>query len=165
MRTTATRTTFAAGILIGAAFGLTAGPLITPANATPAGQTQEDDPGWDCRVNGDRQCGPTNAQGVEAGCYSDTGALVAVWPCHVVVNPATGEGDVYEGYDPALPIEARPVAGLIRVALCMAGRVSGDGCCCACAGGAGRRHRGTVGGLPERVDWRQCQPVHLRWSD
>lgn len=90
--------TFAAGMLIGAALGLPIGPaIIAQAQAAPAGQTQEDDPGWDCRTMGDRRCGPTNVQGVAAGCYADTGALVAPWPCHVVVDPATGEADVYTG--------------------------------------------------------------------
>ena len=30
----------------------------------------EDDPRWDCRVMGNRICGPTNVQGVPAGDYS-----------------------------------------------------------------------------------------------
>ena len=30
----------------------------------------EDDPRWDCRVMGNRVCGPTNVQGVPAGDYS-----------------------------------------------------------------------------------------------
>ena len=29
----------------------------------------EDDPRWDCRVMGNRVCGPTNVQGVPAGDY------------------------------------------------------------------------------------------------
>lgn len=57
-------------------------------------EIQEDDPQWDCRTMGDRRCGPTNVQGVTAGCYADTGELVAVWPCRVVVN-ADGSSDVY----------------------------------------------------------------------
>lgn len=88
--------TLAVGALLTAAIGVPlAGPTLAIAHATPAGQTQEDDPGWDCRAMGDRRCGPTNVQGVAAGCYSDTGALVAVWPCHVVVNP-DGSSDVYQ---------------------------------------------------------------------
>jgi hypothetical protein len=85
-----TRTALIAGLLIGLTVGV---PAVT-ASATPAGQTQEDDPGWDCRTMGDRSCGPTNAQGVQAGCYSDGGALVAAWPCYVVINQA-GDADVY----------------------------------------------------------------------
>lgn len=70
--------------------------LATPAiaSATPAGQIQEDDPGWDCTTMGDHSCGPTNAQGVQAGCYDDGGVLVAAWPCFVVVGP-DGDADVY----------------------------------------------------------------------
>lgn len=57
-------------------------------------RVQEDDPGWDCITMGDRSCGPTNSNGFVAGCYDDTGAMVAAWPCHVVVNP-DGSSDVY----------------------------------------------------------------------
>lgn len=39
---------------------------------------QEDEPGWDCTVDGNRICGPTRA--VASQCQSD----VAPWP---VVNP------------------------------------------------------------------------------
>lgn len=105
---TITRVTFAAGVVFGAALGLPSGAmLVASAQAQPAPVIQEDDPGWDCRTMGRRDCGPANTQGVQAGCYSDTGALVAVWPCHVVVDPVTGEGDVFTGYDPALPEAAR----------------------------------------------------------
>lgn len=61
----------------------------------PAPHVDEDAPGWSCVHDGNRVCGPTNDEGVPAGCYDDGGALVAPWPCHVVVDPATGEGDVY----------------------------------------------------------------------
>lgn len=67
--------------------------LATPP--TSARAVQEDDPGWSCVRDGDHRCGPSNTEGVTAGCYSDVGVLVASWPCFVVVNPATGEGDVY----------------------------------------------------------------------
>lgn len=94
------RIALAVGILIGAAIGVPVGPAIINAQAQPA--IQEDDPGWDCRTMGMRDCGPANTQGVTAGCYNDAAELVAVWPCHVVVN-ADGSADVFEGYDPALP--------------------------------------------------------------
>lgn len=54
----------------------------------------EDTPAWDCRVNGNRVCGPHNAQDVTPGCYNDAAELVAAWPCHVVTLP-NGEQDVY----------------------------------------------------------------------
>lgn len=74
---TNTRPTLIAAALITAAIGIPlAGPTITIANASPA--IQEDDPRWDCRVNGDRVCGPTNDQGVPAGLYADN-QLVTAW--------------------------------------------------------------------------------------
>lgn len=39
---------------------------------------QEDDPWWDCRVDGNRICGPSNVQGVPAGMYAG-GVLVTDW--------------------------------------------------------------------------------------
>lgn len=88
----------AVGVLATVAIGVPlAGPTITIAHADPAGQVQEDDPGWDCVSMGNRICGPTNVQGVTAGCYNDQAALVAAWPCHIVVDPSTGEADVYHG--------------------------------------------------------------------
>jgi hypothetical protein len=32
---------------------------------------EEDLPGWDCRIHGNRICGHDNAQGVPAGDYSE----------------------------------------------------------------------------------------------
>ncbi len=61
-----------------------------PVYASP----MEDSPSWDCATDGNRICGPGNAQGIAAGCYSDTGVMVAAWPCYVVVNP-DGSSDVY----------------------------------------------------------------------
>ncbi|AER47548.1 hypothetical protein CL96_gp122 [Mycobacterium phage Firecracker] len=46
----------------------------------------EDDPLWDCRIDGNRVCGPANVQGVTAGCYGPTGDLVTVWPCRPEVS-------------------------------------------------------------------------------
>ena len=69
---------------------------MTTSQAQPT--LQEDDPGWSCVDSGNRVCGPLSDDwGHAPGCYDEGGVLVASWPCHVVVNPATGEGDVYEG--------------------------------------------------------------------
>lgn len=76
-----------AAVLIGLA-ALSA-PAI--AHATPI---QEDQIGWSCVDDGNRICGPNNAEGKPAGCYDDGGVLVAAWPCYVVVN-ADGSSDVY----------------------------------------------------------------------
>lgn len=62
----------------------------------PATVITEDDPGWSCQTMGNRVCGPGNSEGVTPGCYSDTGDMVSMWPCHVVVN-ADGSSDVYLG--------------------------------------------------------------------
>ncbi|WP_431231351.1 hypothetical protein ACQ856_17320 [Mycolicibacterium psychrotolerans] len=78
--------------------------LPTPqAAATPAPSTtahahpvQEDDLGWSCVDDGNRICGPGNPEGKPAACYDDGGVIVALWPCHVVVN-SDGSGDVHEG--------------------------------------------------------------------
>ena len=89
------KTTLAAGILIGAAIGVPVGPAIISAAAAPV--LQEDDPGWDCTTSSGRVCGPLGDDlGHAPGCYADTGALVAAWPCHVVAN-ADGSSDVYTG--------------------------------------------------------------------
>jgi hypothetical protein len=37
---------------------------------TPPGLT-EDSPGWDCRIHGNRVCGPGNDQGVAPGDYRE----------------------------------------------------------------------------------------------
>lgn len=64
-----------------------------PAYAEPI---TEDSPAWSCVANGNRICGPTNTEGMPAGCYDDRGRLVAVWPCHLVVN-TDGSADIYTG--------------------------------------------------------------------
>lgn len=62
------------------------------AQAQPA----EDEPGWSCTETALRICGPASDDyGHAPGCYSDTGKLVAPWPCTVVVNP-DGTADVYK---------------------------------------------------------------------
>lgn len=95
LTTTAQRVTLAAGVVIGAALGIPAGAILSapPASAAPV---QEDDPRFDCVFDGNRICGPANTQGAQPGCYNDRAALVAPWPCHIVINP-DGSADVYEG--------------------------------------------------------------------
>ncbi|AER48977.1 hypothetical protein SEA_DONNY_65 [Mycobacterium phage Donny] len=97
---------FAAGVFVGLAAGLPTGLAIaeprdhqvTHPEATPTSTVQttisEDDPAWDCRTMGNRVCGPETAT---PGCWDEHGKLVGIWPCHVVVDPETGEGDVYAG--------------------------------------------------------------------
>lgn len=87
--------TLAVGVLISAAIGVPLGgpAIIAQAQAAP----MEDEPGWSCVDDGNRICGPGNPEGKPAACYDDGGVIVALWPCHVVVDPATGEGDVYTG--------------------------------------------------------------------
>ena len=50
---------------------------VATAQAHPG--HQEDDPGWNCAVDGNRVCGPGNANGVTPGRYVD-GTLVDLWP-------------------------------------------------------------------------------------
>ncbi|AGT12798.1 hypothetical protein PHELEMICH_61 [Mycobacterium phage Phelemich] len=98
---------FAAGAFIGVALGMPLGLAVaTPketsapssAYTTPTTVVQttinEDDPAWDCRTMGNRVCGPLTPT---PGCWDEHGKLVGIWPCHVVVDPATGQGDVYAG--------------------------------------------------------------------
>jgi Spy/CpxP family protein refolding chaperone len=40
------------------------------ASSVAAPGLTEDSPGWDCRIHGNRVCGPGNAQGVAPGDYS-----------------------------------------------------------------------------------------------
>ena len=91
----------AAGIALVAALGIPAGAVISSAPATAAPTVQEDESRWDCIFDGNRICGPLNAQGATPGCYNDHAALVAPWPCHVVVN-ADGSSDVYAGPAPVV---------------------------------------------------------------
>ena len=54
---------------------LTPGPgetseLVAVFATGPASGPTEDSPGWDCRIHGNRVCGPGNAQNVPAGDYS-----------------------------------------------------------------------------------------------
>jgi hypothetical protein len=69
--------------------------LTSLATAPAASAIEEDDPGWSCVTDGNRVCGPDGDDwGHAPGCYDDGGALVASWPCSVVVN-ADGSSDVY----------------------------------------------------------------------
>jgi len=83
------------------AIALTIALALSPLSLSPAlalahhnTVITEDDERWDCVTMGDRICGPSNSNGVPAGCYDDGGVLVSPWPCRVVVNP-DGTSDVY----------------------------------------------------------------------
>lgn len=57
------------------------GPMFEPTAPTaappaPTRQPKEDDPGFDCRTQGNRICGP--GAGFPAGCYRD-GVIVIPW--------------------------------------------------------------------------------------
>jgi hypothetical protein len=56
-------------ILVAAAIAVSS-PQLAPIDYTTTITIQEDDPRWDCRAMGDRECGEGNAQGVPAGDYS-----------------------------------------------------------------------------------------------
>lgn len=82
------------------AFGL----LTLPApdgHAVPAQAQAQHQPGFSCVDDGLRVCDPADAaaQGKPAACYDDGGVIVALWPCHVVIDPRTGDSDVYTGAD------------------------------------------------------------------
>jgi hypothetical protein len=53
-----------------------------PDARTPTAQiraaSQEDSTGWNCTTMGNHVCGPTNTEGLRAGCYDD-GVLVIPW--------------------------------------------------------------------------------------
>lgn len=53
---------------------------VLPATAHAA--PEEDEPGWSCVDDGNRVCGPGNAEGKPAACYDDGGVIVAYWPCN-----------------------------------------------------------------------------------
>lgn len=59
-------------------------------------------PAWDCATDGDRVCGPSNTSGKPAACYDEGGVIVALWPCHVVVD-SNGDGAVFDGPPLHLP--------------------------------------------------------------
>lgn len=78
--------------------------------ATAAAAPAEDQPGFSCITDGNRICGPNNANGAAAGCYDDTAQLVAPWPCHIVVDQ-NGDADVYTGLvdTHGQPVECRDI--------------------------------------------------------
>ncbi|AHJ88558.1 hypothetical protein Jolie1_058 [Mycobacterium phage Julie1] len=67
---------FAAGVVTGATLVL---GVAWGAGVAEAAPIQEDDPAWDCRVNGDQVCGPGNSNGVAPGLY-EAGQLRSPWP-------------------------------------------------------------------------------------
>lgn len=64
-----------------AAFGAAMALGIALAPSGHANGPEEDQPGWSCVDDGNRVCGPGNAQGAPAGCYDDGGVLEFAWPC------------------------------------------------------------------------------------
>lgn len=88
-----------AGIITASALGIWFAPLAS------ADGPLEDEPGWSCVDDGNRICGPGNANGVPAGCYDDGGVLVAAWPCYVVIDPATGDSDVFTPDERRIPAD------------------------------------------------------------
>lgn len=69
------------------ALSLSALASTSPAHANA--QPPEDGPSWSCVDDGNRICGPDNANHVPAGCYDDGGVLWAEWPC-TAWTPADG---------------------------------------------------------------------------
>lgn len=63
----------------------------------------EDDPRWSCVDDGNRVCGPHNANHVPAGCYDDGGVWVAPFPCRESIDPATGDTDVFTPDNATIP--------------------------------------------------------------
>lgn len=62
----------------------------------------ESDTEWSCVDDGNRVCGPGNAEGKPAACYDQGGVIVAVWPCQSTVN-ADGSQDVDFDADDVAP--------------------------------------------------------------
>ena len=59
----------AGSAVVGAVLAIVATVTLAAPIASASGPT-EDSPGWDCRIHGNRVCGPTNDQRVPAGDYS-----------------------------------------------------------------------------------------------
>lgn len=83
--------------LIAAALAASALAWTWPASAEGV---EEDSPEWSCVDDGNRVCGPGNANGVTPGCFDDGGVLEAYWPCHVEIDPRTGDTDIFEDGNP-----------------------------------------------------------------
>lgn len=85
-------TSLAAGvILVGIPFAV---------EGSPYSEVNEDDASWSCVDDGNKICGPGNAQGAPAGCYDDGGVLLFRWPCHV---QDLGDGQTDFVPDPGSP--------------------------------------------------------------
>ena len=93
--TTAKAVLFSTGLAVGIALGVPAGgwmasqaqpeatAIVTPADSgadayvarmtelVTGDEPTEDDPAFDCRIHGNRICGPGNSQGVPPGQYRD----------------------------------------------------------------------------------------------
>jgi len=69
-----------ADIAMAASFAL-AGIAGLSGHAQATTGPMEDEPGWSCVDDGNRICGPGNANGAPVGCYDEGGVLVAPWPC------------------------------------------------------------------------------------
>lgn len=52
--------------------------LVLGAGIASASEPQEDSAGFNCATMGSHICGPTNTEGLRAGCY-DSGTLVILW--------------------------------------------------------------------------------------
>jgi hypothetical protein len=55
--------------VVGAVLAIVATVTLSAPIASASGPT-EDSPQWDCRIHGNRVCGPGNGQNVPAGDYS-----------------------------------------------------------------------------------------------
>lgn len=90
------RTAMAAAACLAAGWlGAASLALASPEPASSVAVPNEDEPGWNCAIQGNRMCGPGNSSGLQPGCYNDLGQLVAPWPCLVEVHP-DGTADVYD---------------------------------------------------------------------
>ncbi len=71
----------ASGIAVAIVLGVAAIAIAGPA---------EDEPGWDCRTQGNHICGPANTDGITPGLYRD-GVLLELWDHnrHYGVKPGT----------------------------------------------------------------------------
>lgn len=77
MFATARRIIFATGLAVGLSLGTMLGAGLAKSDPAPA--TNEDSPGFSCVDDGNKICGPGNAQGAPAGLYDDGGVLVFTW--------------------------------------------------------------------------------------
>lgn len=91
MKLTPFAVTLTTGVFIGLALGMPLGAaLAPPAQAEPSTTIQEDDPAWDCTMDGDHVCGPENSNHVPPGLYDQGGVLVTAWPTIVTCSTPPG---------------------------------------------------------------------------